>query len=191
MKTDIEILREMFKESAIEAVFKQKGKQKGEKNRLILGEDNQNYKVTILGMPEEKQVIIIKSDKFENPQAVFKGNYGECKRSDYAIVVEDDERKVIIYVELKSRGTTSSEKNVINQLLGSECFIFYCQKIGQLFWQKSNFLDGYSTRFVRFANSPSIRKTTTRVDKKQNNDRPERMLKIDFGEYHLKRLIGS
>jgi hypothetical protein len=49
MKTDIEILREMFKESAIEPLEKQNS----QRDQLILSEPGLDYKVTIRGMPEE------------------------------------------------------------------------------------------------------------------------------------------
>jgi hypothetical protein len=186
--TDIEILREMFKESAIVPLEKQ-GSQR---NKLILGETGQGYQVIIRDMPEDYEAIAIKSDKFTSPGAVFKGKNGECKRSDYAIVVSTTQKKVIVYIELKATTTTSARADIIEQLTGTECFLFYCQKIGQLFWNQPNFLAGYETRFIAFAKI-SIPKQKTRLYESQESgmhDRPERMLKMNFGEHQFNRLIG-
>jgi hypothetical protein len=102
MKTDIEILREMFKESAItygaSEAIEPLEKQSSQRNQLILSEPGLDYKVTIRDMPEKYEAIAIKSDKFTSPGAVFKGKNGECKRSDYAIVVNTDKKKVIVYI---------------------------------------------------------------------------------------------
>jgi hypothetical protein len=89
MRSDIEILREMFKKSAIEPLNKQNSR----KNQLILQESGLDYQVIIRDMPEEDEAIAIKVDKFTSPGAVFKGKQGECKRSDYAIVVNTEKRK--------------------------------------------------------------------------------------------------
>jgi hypothetical protein len=188
MKTDIEILREMFKESAIEPLEKQNS----QRNQLILSEPGLDYKVTIRDMPEEYEVIAIKSDKFTSPGAVFKGKNGECKRSDYAIVVNTDKKKVIVYIELKATTTTSAREDIIEQLTGAECFLFYCQKVGQLFWKKADFLAEYDARFITFAKI-SIPKQKTRMYQNQDpgmHDRPERMLKMNFGVHQFDRLIG-
>jgi hypothetical protein len=186
--TDIEILREMFKESAIVPLEKQ-GSQR---NKLILGETGQDYQVIIRDMPEDYEAIAIKSDNFTSPGAVFKGKNGECKRSDYAIVVNMAKKKVIVYIELKAKTTTSAKAEIIEQFTGAECFLFYCQKIGQLFWKQPDFLAGYDARFISFAKI-SIPKQKTRVYENQESgmpDRPERMLKMNFGEHQFNRLIG-
>ncbi len=188
MKTDIEILREMFKDSAIEPLQKKNS----QKNQLILSETGLDYKVIIRDMPEDYEVIAIKSDKFTSPGAVFKGENGECKRSDYAIIINTEKKKVIVYIELKATTTTSARGNIIEQMNGAECFLFYCQKIGQLFWKKADFLTDYDTRFITFAKI-SIPKQKTRMYQNQDpgrHDRPERMLKMNFGEHQFNRLIG-
>jgi hypothetical protein len=99
---------------------------------------------------------------------------------------------VIVYIELKATTTTSAREDIIEQLTGAECFLFYCQKIGQLFWKKTDFLAGYDARFISFAKI-SIPKQKTRMNQNQDpgmHDRPERMLKMNFGEHQFNRLIG-
>jgi hypothetical protein len=186
--TDIEILREMFKESAIVPL----ARQGSQRNKLVLSEAGQDYQVIIRDMPEDYEAIAIKSDNFTSPGAVFKGKNGECKRSDYAIVVNTEKKKVIVYIELKATTTTAARADTVEQLTGTECFLFYCQKIGQLFWKQPNFLTGYETRFIAFAKI-SIPKQKTRLSENQElgiHDRPERMLKMNFGVHQFSRLIG-
>jgi hypothetical protein len=93
---------------------------------------------------------------------------------------------------LKATTTTSAREDIIDQLTGSECFLFYCQKVGQLFWKKPDFLARYDTRFISFAKI-SIPKQKTRIYQNQDpgmHDRPERMLKMNFGVHQFNRLIG-
>jgi hypothetical protein len=189
MKTDIEILREMFKESAIEPLEKQDS----QRNQLILSEPGLDYKVTIRDMPEEYEAIAIKTDYFPSPkESVFKGDHGEGKRSDYAIIVNTKEKKVIVYIELKASSDTSKNKDIMKQLTGAECFLFYCQKIGQLFWDKKNFLKGYETRFIKFSKININKQPTGYYQHRDSgmHDRPERMLKMNFGVHQFDRLIG-
>ncbi|AFY74023.1 hypothetical protein Syn7502_01996 [Synechococcus sp. PCC 7502] len=136
--SDIAIFQELIKEIALVPLTD---------NKVVLKEPElSDCFVTIHGMPDEDEVIIIKADTFKSPDSVFKGEHGECKRADFIIVADTNTKKVIICVELKK--TKNDEKSIIKQLIGAKCFVLYCQEIGKSFWRQPNFLRDYQYRFV-------------------------------------------
>jgi hypothetical protein len=117
------------------------------KRKVILTETSPpNYSVTINGMPDDDQVIIIKSDNFVEPKAVFQDLQGECKRADFVIIANTEKKKVIFCIELKSGN--SNNKEILQQLKGAYCFTIYCREIGRVFWEKPDFLKDYEYRFI-------------------------------------------
>jgi hypothetical protein len=150
--TDIEILKEIIQNTArvpLEEDIYGNGKR-----TVILTETNlpnsktnpPNYSVTINGMPDDDQVIVIKSDNFVEPKAVFQGSKGECKRADFVIIANTDKKKVIFCIELKSGDPDNKE--IIQQLKGAYCFTIYCREIGKIFWEEPDFLEDYEYRFI-------------------------------------------
>lgn len=170
--TDIEILHQMITDKAQVALMDDRNRKKVE-----LTEPNcLDSVVTISGMPENG--IVIDLDSFWLPEQIFTGSHGQLKRADFVIVANDDEKKVIIYIELKK--TKGKKNKIIQQLTGAQCFITYCREIGRAkaFWNQSDFLENYKHRFVSFSHT-SIRKQKTRVPPKEGvHDHPKRMLKI-------------
>lgn len=76
-------------------------------------------------------------------------------------------------------GKGCTEKEIIQQLKGAQCFVVYCREIGRLFWNKKDFLEGYEYRFVSIKNINVNKRPTRPSTKKEKHDRPEKMLKID------------
>lgn len=153
--SDIAILKEMIKESA--RVSLKDGKTK---KQVILNEPGPpDYSVTIDGMPDDDQVVVIKADAFTSPQAVFIGSKGECKRADFVIIADTGKKKVILCIEMKA-GKGGTETEINEQLKGAKCFVAYCQEIGKLFWNKENFLKDYEYRFVSIKNIKLNKKST-------------------------------
>ncbi|MEH2319784.1 hypothetical protein [Nostoc sp.] len=183
--TDIAILKEIIKETAT-VLLEHDGYGK---NKVILREPPPaNYDVTIYGMPDDDEVII-NADKFKSPDTVFKGNRGECKRADFVIVADTENKKIILCIEMKG-GKGGSETEIIQQLKGAQCFVAYGQKIGKEFWAQKNFLNTYVYRFVTIRNI-NIHKKPTREKITDDHDSPERMLKISSPNYlQFNRLIG-
>jgi hypothetical protein len=184
---DFEILDRMIQSKAkVELVDSGSSKQK-----VVLAEADL-YAVTILGMPDRENVIIIKGDAFEAPQQIFNGKHGECKRADFMIIARlDERRKYVIYIEMKARVTTSKEKEIIQQLQGTQCFLKYCEEIGKVFWEEPNFLTGYKARFVSFRNI-GLNKRPTREKVATLHDRPDRMLKLNSTKsIQFNQLIGK
>lgn len=156
---DYKILSELIDESAqIQAIALPYNSQE-----VILTEDNQNikYSITIKGLPRE--IFIIKSDQFSPPQGFFKGLQGECKRSDYIILVNIKSQKIAIFLELKLGNPDN--KDIIKQLKGGFCLFKYLQTIGQVFWGNPNFLKDYDIKFVVIKNIPMLGNLNKRPSK--------------------------
>lgn len=174
--SDIDILRQMIKSEASLPL-----ESHNNKNRVILTEpQHKDSSVTIFGMPDN--AIVIKSDVFKSPDNVFNGTKGECKRADFVIVADTEGKKVILCIEMKAR--RDSEKEIIQQLTGTQCFIVYCREIGKAFWEQQNFLKDYAYRFISISHI-SISKRKSRATRQTGvHDRPDRMLKIS-SPHHL------
>lgn len=189
--SDIAILKEMIKENiTVSLVEQQEGTHFN--YSVILTETQENYCVTIHGMPKPNEVIVINADKFEALRKVFNGSKGECKRADFVIIAHTDTEKIIVFIEMKKK--KDSKETIIQQLKGAKCFVAYCQEIGKVFWNQHNFLDTYQYRFVGIGHIP-VFKTSTRHQGKQKalnktHDCPERMLKISGkNNIHFNSLI--
>lgn len=169
MMSDIDILNEIIKDNAKISPEDNYGKLK-----VKLTEPQQpDSSATIFGLP--KDAITIKVDAFKSPDTIFNCSNGECKRSDFVIIADTDEKKVILHIEMKtSKGKT--KKDLIKQLKGADCFVAYCRKIGQEFWNKPDFLEDYNTRFVAIKQT-RIAKKKTRAERKPGvHNQPENML---------------
>jgi hypothetical protein len=176
--SDIAILREMINSTATVSV-----EEDNNKKRVELTEPPPaNYSITIHGMPDKDEVIIIKADAFSSPNAVFKGDRGECKRADFVIIADRSNKKVILCIEMKA-GKGGSEAEIIQQLKGAQCFVGYCREIGQLFWNQQDFLKDYEYRFVSIRDISISKRPTRTPPKSANHDRPDRMLKISSPHY--------
>lgn len=184
--SDIVILKRMIQPEATVAL-----ESEYQKNIVKLTEVD-NYTVTIYGIPDDDEVIVIKVDTFSAPTTIFQGSRGECKRADFAIIADIIEKgKFIVFIEMKRGKKTSKEKEIIQQLKGAQCFVEYCQAIGKSFWEKRDFLDDYKYRFVSIKNITVNKKPTRSKSKDDIHDTPEKMLKIS-SPHHIQfnRLIG-
>ena len=144
--SDIEILKEMIRDFGRVSLVSNQSR-----NKVILSEPPPaNYSVTIEGMPDEENVIIIKSDQFKAPDTIFRGEHGECKRADFVIIANTSKKKVILCVEMKSASGKNDE--ILWQLQGAKCFAEYCKEIGKSFWKQPQFLADYEYRFLLIRN---------------------------------------
>ncbi|HJH29416.1 MAG TPA: hypothetical protein C5S51_06945 [Methanosarcinaceae archaeon] len=175
--SDIYILNEMIKDNA-----KISPEENYSKLKIILPEpQHPDSSATIYGLPND--AITIKVDTFKSPDTIFNCSNDECKRSDFVIISDNGNKKVILHIEMKTtKGKTN--KDIIKQLKGGDCFVTYCRKIGKEFWNKQDFLDGYNTRFISIEHT-RISKKKTRITRNPGvHDSPKRMLKID-SPHHL------
>jgi hypothetical protein len=175
--SDIAILKEIIKTSATESIENNYTK----KTVILKESSNQDkYSVTINGMPDEDQVIIIKVDNFKAPKEIFNNSKHECKRADYVIIADTEPHtnkgKFIICIEMKAG--KGEQKEIIQQLQGAQCFVYYCQKIGQVFWDKKDFLNNYHYRFVSIKNISIPVRPSRNPSSNSIHDCPQRMLKI-------------
>ncbi|MEA5619995.1 hypothetical protein VB711_19410 [Cronbergia sp. UHCC 0137] len=159
--SDIAILKEMIQKNATVPLEDDLDR----RNKVILKEPKPpNYYVTIRGMPDDDNVIIINADEFKSPDTIFNGKRGECKRADFIIIADTDNKKVIICIEMKA-GKGGTMKDITAQLQGAKCFVAYCREIGQSFWDHPNFLQDYKLRFISI--TKITQKTTTRFDRER------------------------
>ena len=185
--SDIAILKKMIQPTAIVPL-----ESEYQKKVVELIEPSANYTVTIYGMPDDDEVIVIKVDAFSAPTTVFQGSRGECKRADFVIIADTDKEKIILCIEMKRGTNTSKNKEIIQQLKGAQCFVAYCQAIGQSFWEKQNFLNDYKYRFVSIKNIKIAKKQTRLRSETDIHDSPEKMLKISSPNYlQFNHLIGG
>lgn len=168
---DFGVLRELLRDDAV--VRAQRGAYG--KPEIVLSEPQtegfEGYEVRITKVPEE--AIALKVDKFPAPEHIFKGSQGECKRADFLIIIDG----VMVFIELQ-KSNDKSEKEIICQFKGAQCFVDYCRGIGEKFWNKNGFLGatGYVQYFVSI-NHINVDKRPTR-SKRKPNIKPEDMLKI-------------
>ena len=132
---------------------------------------------TIRNLPAD--AVVIKVDAFRSPDDIFNGGNGECKRADYVII--SAEKKCIIYIEMKRKKDAWNQ--IVKQLLGSQCFVKYCQELGKGFWNENEFLNGYKNRFISIGHT-SIAKRKTRITRNsEHHDTPDRAMKVDWPNY--------
>lgn len=161
--SDIAILKEMIKETATVSLENDLDR----RNKVILREPKPpNYYVTIRGMPDDDNVIIINPEEFKSLDTIFKGKNGECKRADFIIIADTGKKQTIICIEMKAR-KGGTMKDITEQLQGAKCFVAYCREIGQSFWDHPNFLKDYKWRFISIKNI--TQKTKTRFDPNQKS----------------------
>lgn len=179
--SDIAILKEMINKTA--TVPLEEEQHGTHLNYLIKLTEKNSYALTVYGMPNNDESIVIKADCFKAPSSVFAGSKNECRRADFVIIANTAiEGKIIVCIEMKK--TKDSSKTIIEQLNGAKCFVAYCQEIGKAFWKKPDFLDAYQYRFVSIGHIP-ISKRKTRAEKRVFAKRqsgihshPDQMLKI-------------
>ena len=181
----IDIFHQLIKDSAKVPVTDHYSKKK-----VILKEPKHTESsATIYGLPEK--VIIIKADAFKSPDSVFSGSMGECKRADFVIAAEADNKKVILCIEMKAK--TKKENIIIQQLKGAHCFVLYCREIVRKFRNEKNFLEGYIFRFISIGHT-GIPKRKTRIDRNKSSvhDSPEKMLKVNSPNHlQFNQLAGA
>lgn len=179
------LLEELFAANLYVSTFVEYGR-----NCVKLKETRKNAslrEITIMDLP--KNSIILNVEKFEQPKTLFKGKIGECKRCDYVLVLTEEKRKILLFIEMKSGRLNKSE--VQQQFKGAECVIDYCDAVLDRFHAQDGLFKSYKKRFVIFY-KPSIAKRTTQPFKTPTkNDSPERALKYPSPHNpSIKKLVG-
>lgn len=158
----------------------------GKKEAILTEPQYPDSSITISGLPDN--IIIIKADTFKSPDTVFAGSKGECKRADFVIIADTNDKKIIMCIEIKA--TKKLEWEILQQLKGAQCFIYYCREIGRTFWKKEEFLKNYMYRFISIGHT-SIPKQKTRPSVEPiDHDNPRALVKIISGRHiQFNRLI--
>lgn len=168
---DCNVLKRMFNPDVLIALVDYHGKKK-----VILEEpQTTDSTVAVFNIPDD--AVVVDLDRAFNNEKLFAGSQGECKRADFLLISEQQQK--VIFIEMK-RGK-AKEGDIIKQLTGSLCAFEYCQRIADAFFNEADFLAGYQKRFVSLTHIGSI-KTRTSIGRKQQvvpvHDKPERMMKI-------------
>ena len=116
VKTDLDILNDMIMDSAKVDIEHKSGSNKA--SVTLKEPQSPASKVEIFGLPHN--AIVIKVDAFKSPDTILTETRGQRKRSDYIIVANENNKKSILYIEIKT--TKGKEKDIIMQLKGSVCF---------------------------------------------------------------------
>ena len=184
--TELDVLNRMIKDSAKVNIESNSGSSKA--SVTLIERQSPTSKVVISGLPLD--VIVIKVDAFKSPDTILTETRGQRKRSDYIIVAKKNDKKKILYIEIKK--TKGKETDIIKQLKGSVCFVGYCKEIAKEFWGVNDFLSEFESRFVSITHTGSIDKRKTRVDKRyKSNDIPERMMKLSYpSNEQFNKLVG-
>lgn len=179
--SDMEILSQMIKATALVAC-----EGSNDKPRVILKEPQApDSSASINELPSD--ALVIKVDSFRPPKDVFNGNKGECKRADFVIISEI--KKCAIYIEMKR--TKDAWNQIVKQLIGSRCFIRYCEVIGKEFWNEQGFLSGYEHRFVSIAHTSISKRSTRYIRRQKPNTTPTDALKISWPKNIQYRMLSS
>lgn len=179
--TDRKILSQMFRETALVSLGEKHGKPFVE----LREPQSPDSVVTIMNVPAD--AVVLKVDAFDSPDSIFKGEKGECKRADYAII--SAEKKCILYIEIKS--VKDEWPQIVKQLKGAECVVKYCREIGKTFWEENSFLSDYTNRFISIGHTRVPLRKTKITDDEGLHDAPERAMKIDWPHFlQFNRLAG-
>lgn len=175
MTSDLNILRALIRSEACAPVTNNNSKA-----TITLKESDSRqhgYAIDIIGAPGETIAIVLDKN-FPAPEKIFNGVKGECKRADFILITITENKKWIIYIEMK-KSRPDDWKEVQKQLKGAQCFIAYCRSIGRTFWNNRNFLEDrkYQERFVGITNI-GLRKRRFGHGESGLHDKPENMLRI-------------
>ena len=143
---------------------------------------------TIFNVPE--RAIVVRLDESLTLQRVFRGDLGECKRSDFLILAERGPSLVIVHVEMKRAGGKHAE--VVRQLEGSRCFVLYMQALGKAFSSHKTFLDDARHRFVSIRHARPQKRKTKITRAGATHDRPDRPMIVSGPNYvHFDKIAGG
>ena len=186
--SDTEILLELIRPSA-----RTYARDTNSVDGFILSESQEGgkaYQIIIRNYPDD--LFVIKADSFRSADGFFQctSEIGLCKRADFIAISED--KKQILFIEMKSKQNVKKPE-VEKQLRGASCLLAYCREIGQHFWKKKNFLDGYHFRYVTIrivTNSPKRDKTIPDVESGTSPSNPLKIQLENHAPIHFQELLG-
>ena len=176
----VQAITALIKENVIISANIQKGK-----NYIKLDEEKENYGLMVVGCPND--AIAIKCDMFPEPNAVFRGKYGECKRADFIII--SSEKECIIVLELKKANKHVREDDVILQLKGARCVLDYCNSVIYRFLGKEDVLSNYKERYFKSVQKGSKKRPFNLKISPYVNDLPDRFDKISEKSIEFNKLV--
>lgn len=135
------------------------------------GADAKLKRVDIYDIPDGS--LLLNLDKYEQPKSLFRDEKGQRQRCDYVLVTKVENRKLLLFIEMKSSKLKNTE--IQKQFKGAECVIDYCNAALTRFHDQSDLLKKLEKRFVVFYKPHSIPKRSTRpAAPSSKNDTPEK-----------------
>ena len=174
--SDIDLLREMIKESVI-VPHSNNGKNTYSVKLSEYGQNKTSYAIQIYGLPQDS--IIFRADEFPEAVHFYKGTLGENKRADYVIIADTGTKKRILFIEVKS-GDNYENKKIVQQLKGAECVVAHCRAVAEKFWDANSLLDSnvYKNRFISIVKINIPKRPTRELLSGEVHDKPENMLRV-------------
>ncbi len=176
MMSDIDLLSQIIVDTAIVS-HTPTGNNKCSVDLSENRHGNISYNLKINGIPEDS--VTFRADNFPEAVGFYRGDRGENKRADYVIVAKSNNKKWILFIEVKS-GKNYENKEIVKQLKGAECVVAHCRAVAKRFWNANSFLDSniYENRFISIVKvNMNKLPTCNRLSGKIHN-KPENMLKL-------------
>lgn len=140
---------------------------KGKKKLVLQEAQATDSLVEIYDVPIDSIVIDL-DNAFQN-QGLFQGSQGECKRADYLLISELEQK--VLFIELKQ--SKAKRDGIIKQLRGSLCAFEYCQSIAREFFHETAFLAHYQKRFVALKQTGSRARKSAITRDTPRHDSPD------------------
>lgn len=172
MSHNLVALRSLFSDGIIEETIREANGRRYVRLKE-LAPDAKLKHVDLYDLPVES--MLLKLDLSSPPNSLFKGTKGECKRCDYLLITHFNDRKILLFIEMKSR--SFKEGDVVKHFKASECITDYAASVLKRFFSLSSFFDDYEKRFVVFYKRPVAKSHLRPSNGGNRNKTPETMLK--------------
>ena len=125
--------------------------------------------------------LVIDLDRAFHNQLFFQGSCGECKRADYLIISELEQK--VLFIEMKR--SSAPAVDIINQLKGALCAFEYCQIIARTFFQEPDFLNTYQKRFISLRHTGG-KQQKTEIERTaplgESHNQPDQPLRVSWAK---------
>ncbi|MBF0565156.1 MAG: hypothetical protein HQK89_07935 [Nitrospirae bacterium] len=140
--------------------------------------DSKLREICILEVPEDS--ILIKLDKYKQPQTLVKNKLGQRQRCDYVLLTSYMEQRLMLFIEPKS--VWPKYEDIVKQFKGSECVMDYCNAFLNRFHAQDNLFEHFQKRFVVFYYNSGKKQNTRPQGPSLKNDIPREAYKYPLSQ---------
>jgi len=142
--------------------------------------------VNIYGVSSD--AVAVKLDSGDPPADLLDKKDGQRKRCDYLLLTEYQQRKILLYIDLKSNCVKAAVKL---QLKGGVCLVKYLSAVMEQFHDRQDFFASWESRFVVFYKPLRLSKIPSRAPQAVKNTTIDNFYPYPYVVCaHLSRLIG-